>query len=351
MSPQHFPATATSVVFEYSLQEDSNSETMTAPSRQLQLKDVHEVCVSVCVCANVHSRLVEETPVLLGCCLQIPGTLEDIFTQLVETYHIPKHQQLPLLFKLRTARYFGDYQLRLKCIEARLQSIAIGSEWRVGQGRGGARKETRVLMVSHTYMRCCFLYNLIFPFLSPASPLSCSAPPVSGSVHSAYSLSPSESLETFLYPGLIEEIVEVLELPDQHLMVGQGLLPNHNHSTSPNHTTQHLTTPHLTTQHLTTPYHTLPHHITPHHTPQHLTTPHHTTQHSAYNVYCVRTPLQFIQPPLLCFSTPLHPSSLPLLPSTPPTHPLYSPPPPLSSPHLPFPSSSPRISRQLHCEL
>ena len=136
---KHFPATATSVVFEYSLQEDSNSETMTAPSRQLQLKDVHE----------------------------IPGTLEEIFTQLVETYHIPKHQQLPLLFKLRTARYFADYQLRLKCIEARLQSIAIG---------------------------------------------------ISGSVHSAYSLSPSESLETFLYPGLIEEIVEVLELPDQHLM-------------------------------------------------------------------------------------------------------------------------------------
>ena len=132
VSPQRFPATATSVVFEYSLQEDSNSETMTAPSRQLQLKDVHEVCVSVCVCANVHSRRVEETPVLLCCFLQIPGTLEDIFTQLVETYHIPKHQQLPLLFKLRTARYFGDYQLRLKCIEARLQSIAIGSEWRVG---------------------------------------------------------------------------------------------------------------------------------------------------------------------------------------------------------------------------
>ena len=47
VSPQHFPATATSVVFEYSLQEDSNSETMTAPSRQLQLKDVHEVCARV----------------------------------------------------------------------------------------------------------------------------------------------------------------------------------------------------------------------------------------------------------------------------------------------------------------
>ena len=82
--------------------------------------------------------------------LQIPGTLEEIFTQLVETYHIPKHQQLPLLFKLRTARYFGDYEMRLKCIEARLQSIAIGSEWR-GRGRGrGVRRE---IVVSWSYIQ------------------------------------------------------------------------------------------------------------------------------------------------------------------------------------------------------
>lgn len=79
-------------------------------------------------------------------------------------------------------------------------------------------------------------------------------------MHSAYSLSPSESLETFLYPGLIEEIVEVLELPDQHLMVGQASClttpQNLSHHTPQNLTTQHLTTSHLTTSHSTTSHHT-----------------------------------------------------------------------------------------------
>jgi hypothetical protein len=122
---EHFPETATSVVFEYSLTEDGNSDMLTAPARELKLMEVHK----------------------------IPGTLEEIFTQLVHSYHIPRHQQLALLFKIRTARCFADYNLRLKCIEARLQAIAIAN-----------------------------------------------------------------SLDHYLYPGLIEEIVEVLELTDPDLI-------------------------------------------------------------------------------------------------------------------------------------
>ena len=115
---------------------------------------------------------------------------------------------------------------------------------------------------------------LLCPSPSPALPLplSCSAPPpaVSGSVHSAYSLSPSESLETFLYPGLIEEIVEVLELPDQHLMVGRST-PHHTpHHSTPHHT---YTALHYTTLHYTTLHYTTLHHTTLHYTTQHNTTP------------------------------------------------------------------------------
>ena len=139
------------------------------------------------------------------------------------------------------------------------------------------------------------LSSALPPLLRP-SPSPDLPPPVSGSVHSAYSLSPSESLETFLYPGLIEEIVEVLELPDQHLMV----------DTSPHNTSPHNTTPHLTTQHLTTPHHN----TTPHHTTRHLTTPHLTTQLLSSSTQ-------------LCASAVHSPSPFP-----PPHPPLPSPPPP-----------------------
>ena len=49
VSLQHFPETATSVVFEYSLTEDGNSDMLTAPARELKLMEVHKVrtCVRI----------------------------------------------------------------------------------------------------------------------------------------------------------------------------------------------------------------------------------------------------------------------------------------------------------------
>ena len=36
-----------------------------------------------------------------------------------------QHQWIMLIVKTRLAKYFSDYKLRMKCIQARLQAIAI----------------------------------------------------------------------------------------------------------------------------------------------------------------------------------------------------------------------------------
>lgn len=89
-----------------------------------------------------------------------PDSPAKIMTQLLKEYNVPKDKQMLLFTSLRLAASFSDYNKRLKCVQARLQALSV----------------------------------LI------------------------YSNQLTENVQSLLYSGLLEELVEVLEMGGDHLM-------------------------------------------------------------------------------------------------------------------------------------
>ena len=89
-----------------------------------------------------------------------PDSPAKIMTQLLKEYNVPKDKQMLLFTSLRLAASFSDYNKRLKCVQARLQALSV----------------------------------LI------------------------YSNQLTENVQSLLYSGLLEELVEVLEMSGDHLM-------------------------------------------------------------------------------------------------------------------------------------
>ena len=88
---------------------------------------------------------------------QSPATLME---QLLSTHSVPEEKQMQLFTYLRLACSFSNYQKRLKCVQARLQALSV-------------------LIYSNTL---------------------------------------TENVQSLLYSGLLEELVEVLEMDGEHLM-------------------------------------------------------------------------------------------------------------------------------------
>ena len=88
---------------------------------------------------------------------QSPATLME---QLLNTHSVPEEKQMQLFTYLRLACSFSNYQKRLKCVQARLQALSV-------------------LIYSNTL---------------------------------------TENVQSLLYSGLLEELVEVLEMDGDHLM-------------------------------------------------------------------------------------------------------------------------------------
>ncbi|XP_055349412.1 E3 ubiquitin-protein ligase HUWE1-like isoform X2 [Paramacrobiotus metropolitanus] len=54
-----------------------------------------------------------------------PKTVPEIMTDLVREYRIPEAKQIPLYFHLRLAYCFGNYKQRLHCVQSRLLALSI----------------------------------------------------------------------------------------------------------------------------------------------------------------------------------------------------------------------------------
>ncbi|CAB4069673.1 HUWE1 [Lepeophtheirus salmonis] len=89
-----------------------------------------------------------------------PSTPGKIMEELLETYPVPEEKRMLLFTYLRLAHSFSNYAKRLKCVQARLQALSV----------------------------------LI------------------------YSNQLSDNVQSLLYSGLLEELVEVLEMKGDHLM-------------------------------------------------------------------------------------------------------------------------------------
>ena len=83
-----------------------------------------------------------------------------IMEKLLNTYSVPEEKQMQLFTYLRLAASFSNYSKRLKCVQARLQALSV-------------------LIYSNTL---------------------------------------TENVQSLLYSGLLEELVEVLEMSGDHLM-------------------------------------------------------------------------------------------------------------------------------------
>ncbi|KAK2707710.1 E3 ubiquitin-protein ligase HUWE1-like [Artemia franciscana] len=84
----------------------------------------------------------------------------EFMTELIETFNVPESKQMQLFTLLRLSYSFSDYRKRLQCVQARLQALSV----------------------------------------------------------LVYSNSLGENVHTLLYPGLLEELVDVLEMNEMQLM-------------------------------------------------------------------------------------------------------------------------------------
>lgn len=113
---------------------------------------------------------------------QLPDTIPQLMIRLTSEQHIPQIRQMQLLTRLRLARNFPNPSQRRKCVLARLQAISILGKY----------------CVSGVWLSVTV-----------------------GGVWLAtvYSVGPAEIVDPLIYDGLVEELVEVLEIKASHIMV------------------------------------------------------------------------------------------------------------------------------------
>lgn len=107
----------------------------------------------------------------------LPESIPELMSGLTKDRHIPQVKQMQLLTRLRLARNFPSPTQRRKCVMARLQAISI-----LGMGCGQ---------------------------IGVAITLS----------FAVYSVGPPEIVDPLIYDGLVEELVEVLEIKGTDIMV------------------------------------------------------------------------------------------------------------------------------------
>ena len=120
---------------------------------------------------------------LLLLTLQSPDTVPVIMDQLVQQHNIPPVQMMHLMTRLRLAKSFGSRKHRVQCVLVRLQAISVLGKLQVSTH------------LPHPYLITHFVFLLV------------------------YSMAPAEVVDPLIYDGLVEELVEVLEMKDPSVQV------------------------------------------------------------------------------------------------------------------------------------
>ncbi|XP_011333015.1 E3 ubiquitin-protein ligase HUWE1 isoform X1 [Ooceraea biroi] len=142
-----FPASATTLHFEFYAENPSVSEASATTSSSLpSTKKVGQTNLVT----YIHIENIDE----LG------DTPAQIMNDLLKVYNVPQERQMALLTHIRLAHSFSDYRRRLQCVQARLQALSV----------------------------------------------------------LVYSNALQENAHSLLHAGLLEELVELLELPHSHLV-------------------------------------------------------------------------------------------------------------------------------------
>ena len=144
--------------------------------------------------------------------------------------------QMQLLTRIRLARNFTDYKQRLKCVMARLHAVSIlGMSALLPSPLSlpslsplSLSPPSSLFPLSHTYpliysiltslytyYTCCFLSFLLISHQTCTS----YSDSLLLSPHTVYSIAPMDVVDPLIYDGLVEELVEVLEIRDPCLMV------------------------------------------------------------------------------------------------------------------------------------
>jgi E3 ubiquitin-protein ligase HUWE1 len=134
------------------------SETHTLPAASMTV--FFEYQPEVQTTASKSDLDVGQSTVILENVDQSPESIEAMMSGITREHRIPQMQQMQLLTRIRLARNFTNHQQRLKCVLARLHAISI----------------------------------------------------------LVYSIAPMDVVDPLIYDGLVEELVEVLEIRDSSLM-------------------------------------------------------------------------------------------------------------------------------------
>lgn len=108
-------------------------------------------------------------------------------------YNIPKDKQTLLFTHIRLAHGFSNHKKRLQAVQARLHAISILGELKASSND----KVTKDFAPSFNFILFCFF--------------------------AVYSNALQESANSILYNGLIEELVDVLQITDKQLVVRKYL--------------------------------------------------------------------------------------------------------------------------------
>ncbi len=143
-------------------------------------------------------------------CPQISESPSEIMESLTAMYNIPKDKQILLFTHIRLAHGFSNHKRRLQAVQARLHAISILGELtslvltKISTGiyfheiALGSR-----FLSGEVDVMCVFFFNIFIFF-------------------AVYSNALQDSANSILYNGLIEELVDVLQITDKQLVVGSN---------------------------------------------------------------------------------------------------------------------------------
>ncbi|XP_043484818.1 E3 ubiquitin-protein ligase HUWE1 isoform X4 [Leptopilina heterotoma] len=141
-----FPASATTLHFEYYAENSSGTDASNSSSSNVSGKKTGQTNFVI----YIHIESVDKLGV----------TPAQLMNDLLKVHNVPQERQMALLTHIRLAHSFSDYRRRLQCVQARLQALSV----------------------------------------------------------LVYSNALQENAHSLLHAGLLEELVELLELPNSHLV-------------------------------------------------------------------------------------------------------------------------------------
>lgn len=126
----------------------------------------------------------------MPCVVQISESPSEIMESLTVMYNIPKDKQTLLFTHIRLAHGFSNHKKRLQAVQARLHAISI-----LGELKRFLSNTVEVFTPGFNHWRIRF--------------------------SAVYSNALQESANSILYNGLIEELVDVLQITDKQLVVSK----------------------------------------------------------------------------------------------------------------------------------